>query len=627
MKKIIFALLLTSNVAIAQNEIELDPITISATLNPTNSSRTGRNIITVPGSYFDKLPVSSLDELLRYVPGVEVQQRGPAGSQSDIVLRGGTFQQVLIILDCIRLNDPTTGHFNAYIPIAPSEIERIEVLKGASSAIYGFEAVGGVINIITKSFAAKRDQSKKELSLSAAAGEYDLFNVNAGGLYQNKNTVVSAGVLSNNSDGQLQRGTRGFFHNNTASLSFKQFIGKYFSVAARSSYDQRKFAAQNFYTSFVSDTANEKVTSNWNQFNLHYHKLKHDINFDAGYKSARDIYQFNPKSTPNNNRSSLLQFLLVDNFKPNPTTTISTGVQFQNRKIISNDRGDHKSSQFAAFLILNQKIKELTLSPSVRVDGSEFVPQLNLSYHLNKFQLRASAGKTIRDADFTERYNNYNKALVTGGSIGNPELKAERSFSYEAGADYFSGKFKFSLTGFQRRHSNLIDWMTTPYSQMPRKVNLSPTGTYALAQNIAKVKTTGIETDLQYTDKNFISTLGLVWLESKSSNGTPSFYISSHAKFLANFSAAYTGKRFFASATAIYKKSNPQKATAINAGVDAHCFMMNAKAGFTVIKHFSIFTEVDNIFDNRCGDLLGSQVPGRWFSAGISFTSGSRNGG
>jgi len=145
-------------------EVELNPVTITATLQPLPVSRTGRNIISIPGDYFDKLPVHSIDELLRFVPGVEVQMRGPSGSQSDIVLRGGTFQQVLIILDGQRLNDPNTGHFNSYIPIAPTEIEKIEILKGASSAIYGSEAVGGVINIITKSFSAKRNQQKKTTS-------------------------------------------------------------------------------------------------------------------------------------------------------------------------------------------------------------------------------------------------------------------------------------------------------------------------------------------------------------------------------------------------------------------------------------------------------------------------------
>src|SRR4028119_932631 len=190
-------------------QVELDPVTITASLTPVSASATGRNILVIKEDQFSKVPVHSLDELLRYLPGIEVQMRGPMGAQSDIVLRGGTFQQVLVIVDGMRINDPNTGHFNSYIPIAPPEIERIEVLKGASSAIYGSEAVGGVIHIITKSFAVKQSDKKAVLSVQGAAGEYDLYNLNAGAEISTSKTFASLGGMINSSDGQLQRGTRG----------------------------------------------------------------------------------------------------------------------------------------------------------------------------------------------------------------------------------------------------------------------------------------------------------------------------------------------------------------------------------------------------------------------------------
>src|SRR5579875_3639284 len=150
---------LTTTFAQEKNN-DLDPVTITTSLAPERTSQTGRDIFVIKGDRFADLPVHSIDELLRYLPGIEIQSRGPMGAQSDIVLRGGTFQQVLVILDGLRLNDPNSGHFTSYIPIAPSEIDRIEILKGASSAIYGSEAVGGVINIVTKTFAAKQTPSK-----------------------------------------------------------------------------------------------------------------------------------------------------------------------------------------------------------------------------------------------------------------------------------------------------------------------------------------------------------------------------------------------------------------------------------------------------------------------------------
>ena len=135
-KSLILALILCS-LAKAQNiDSLLNPVTVTATLQELPASKTGRNITSISGAYFSQLPIHSIDDLLKYLPGVEVQQRGPAGSQADIVIRGGTYQQVLVLLDGLRLNDANTGHFSAYIPIAPSEIERVEILKGAASGIW-----------------------------------------------------------------------------------------------------------------------------------------------------------------------------------------------------------------------------------------------------------------------------------------------------------------------------------------------------------------------------------------------------------------------------------------------------------------------------------------------------------
>ena len=143
-----------------QTDVEMENVIITANQSAQQQKESGRNVISIKGELFKSLPVNSIDELLRYLPGIEVQMRGPQGSQSDIVIRGGTFQQVLVIIDGVKLNDPLTGHFNSYSPIHPSEIERIEILKGSASAIYGSEAVGGVINIITKTFANKLEKRK-----------------------------------------------------------------------------------------------------------------------------------------------------------------------------------------------------------------------------------------------------------------------------------------------------------------------------------------------------------------------------------------------------------------------------------------------------------------------------------
>lgn len=613
-------------------ETDLDPVTITASLNPIKASQTGRNLIVIKGEKFGQLPIHTIDELLKYIPGIEVQSRGPLGAQSDIVMRGGTFQQVLVIIDGVRLNDANTGHFSSYIPITATEIERIEILKGASSALYGSDAVGGVIHIITKTFAAKKNAPTEKQYTRLTLGEYKTLVADVGLNKNNGTTAFGFGGQYIETRGQLQRGIRGVVETENITASVSHYFGSKWQAALRSSYDKREFAAQNFYTSFLSDTAQETVVTFWNQLQLTRSDTNNNFRFVLGYKNLSDSFSFNKLTPSNQNKTELWQALVTNEMKLNATTSITPGLQYINKKIVSNDRGSHSLNQGAAFVVLNKQLgNNFFLSPSGRIEwnersGWQAIPQVALSYKKSKFQLRSSAGKTIRDADFTERFNNYNKTVVTSGQrLGNPDLETERSVSYEAGADFFPTKnLKFSGTFFQRFHKNLIDYVITPYAQIPRKENLISTGTYAFAKNIAEVTTTGVETDVQFSKAlktgNVWATFGLVVLQSKSSDPVPSFYISSHAKFLANLLLHYTFKNVGFSLTGVYKKRQSQQvASPLIAKVSTDYLVLNAKADAIVWKDLSVFAEVDNVTNRNYTDLIGARMPRRWFLAGFKI--------
>jgi iron complex outermembrane receptor protein len=370
----------------------------------------------------------------------------------------------------------------------------------------------------------------------------------------------------------------------------------------------------------------------WNQLKLAYAKETSSFTLDLGYKTVKDQYRFNSGLTPNSNKSDLLQGLAVYRWNAGAKTTLTTGGQWVNKQMRSNDRGDHTLNQLGTFLVVNQLIgTRFNVSPAVRVQwnersGWELVPQVNLSYKLPYWQLRGSAGRTTRDADFTERFNNYNKTFVASGSIGNPDLVSEKSFSYEAGADFFGIKnLKISSTFFQQYFTQLIDFVNTPYADMPRKDNLSPVGVYALAKNIAKVNSTGFETDIQFNKEfehkqQLWATWGFTWIDSESDNATPSFYVSSHAKFLTNFNLRYAIDWFSISFNGLYKARNEQASLPINASISKDYFVLNAQMQASLYKNkLSVFTELDNVFDKKYSDLLGSQMPGRWFMGGFKI--------
>ena len=287
----------------AQEITTLENVNITNNRTLQNNISTGKNISIIDGSLFNKLPVLSIDEILKYSSGIETQQRGPGGSQADIIIRGGTFQQVLVLVDGMKLNDPITGHFSGYIPITPSEIARIEIIKGPAAASFGSEAVGGVINIISKTFFNNKSENKDAVNASATIGEYGLTNF-LFGVNETKNKIKFAlGAISNNADGQLLRSNnRGYFNNNTFSGSFaiSPVTGWKFSI--HSSFDGRDFAAQNFYTTFKSDTATEKVNTWWNHLQVNHSNGKNADQINAIFKKSSDQYNHPNKTFPHRHK-------------------------------------------------------------------------------------------------------------------------------------------------------------------------------------------------------------------------------------------------------------------------------------------------------------------------------------
>ena len=185
-----------------ENEnINLETVNIYGTLIDLNNFETGKNVTIISSKQIQEYSFNSIDELLKLVPSIEIQSRGGFGNQSDLALRGTTFNQTLVVLDGVRVNDPLTGHFSMYIPINPHEIYQIEIIRGAGSSIYGPDAVGGVINIVTKSFS--NEFNDDELILESKIGSNNLNSIN---MYFSKkfgdklNTTISLSKIK--SDGQ-----------------------------------------------------------------------------------------------------------------------------------------------------------------------------------------------------------------------------------------------------------------------------------------------------------------------------------------------------------------------------------------------------------------------------------------
>ena len=607
----------------------LSEVTLTAHGNGQPIRKTGRNIWVIPGNLLSSSPAHSIDDLLRFIPGIEVQQRGPQGTQGDILIRGGTFQQVLVLIDGIRVNDPLTGHFNAYIPIDPLEIDRIEILKGPAAAIWGSEAVGGVIQIFTKTFSNKSTEKGKKVQAGVGIGEYELWQAQLRIQHQGERDRFSVSGTTRNSDGAPQRGTRGFFNLHTVQASWQRNLAKGWTLRIRSAWDGRDFGAQNFYTGFLSDTANEQLNSWWNHGQLVKTTTHGSWHADIGYKHTLDVYQFRPNAAANRNEMGLGQIQLRYQRNSSHPLQYQIGAQAIQRSIRSNDRGIHRVEQLALFGVGQYSFNpRWTSNVGMRIAhdelyGTILIPQLSLSYSKENKQWRLSAGRSFRDADFTERYNNYNKIFVSSGRIGNPTLAPEDAWQAEIGYDVSIQRKLFWHTSlFYRDHRGLIDWVTTPYANMPRQTNLSPTGTYALARNIDRVRTLGWESDLQYRDSIgkgvVLLQAGLLWLNNNAPAGGAGIYLNSHARFLVNFLTQYRIQRWELSVGGLYKERPRQTSASLSAVLTPAYFLMHARMTYTHKKNrWSPYIQCDNVLNTQFSDLLGAPMPGRWLSGGF----------
>ena len=620
--------------------LSADTVTITAGRFAQGAHQTGRNISVMYAQDIEKLPVSSLDELLRYVPGVEVQSRNAFGAQSDIIIRGSTFSQVLMLIDGMRLNDPLTGHFNSNIPVSPAEIDRIEVLKGPAAAMYGPDAVGGVVHIITKTAHAVAGREQTDVRIGANYGEFDLSQLNAGAFIQRDKLRAGGGVLWNRSSGQrLPTGLRNDFDLFTASASLGLDLGAGWSLFARTGFDTRTFNAQYFYTRSTADLSREQTAHLWNHARIQRRSDRALSQLDITYKDNRDSFLFNPAFPPANihqTRRFDVQFNQTWYVREN--LQYNAGIQIDRRSIVSNDRGNHQDWHSGAYLATWwQPAEGLNLSLSWRVDldenyGFELLPQTQISYQLRKTVFRLSAGRSTRAADYTERFISNNlPSLSSGRNLGNPDLAAESAWSIEGGMDVFPLEgLRISGTAFARQGVNLIDYVLTPAETIPNNGNLMAGGEYFYTQNIESLRTAGFEIeawDTRKWDQGQLRTgVGYTLLQSNNADSIVSKYLANHARHLLSANLILSHRAFTLSFNGLWKARDPERAPAIESELTGSYTLWNGRVEYGFCKNrLRASFMVHNLFNAQYADILGAKMPDRWMMGGISYHYGGRS--
>jgi outer membrane cobalamin receptor len=604
-----------------------DTLVVTASRVSEAVRRTGRRVTVWTADDLATQPVAAFDEALRMAGGVEVQSRAGFGVQSDFTMRGSNFKGVLVLLDGMPLNDPQTAHYLSDFPVPLDAIARIEVLRGPASALYGPDAVGGVVHIITRTGLKSGGSSPTGWDGAAEMqyGAHALYDVNGRARWADGETLVSGATTWQGTDGEAIRGADGTqltssseplrtdFTRQAHSLALRQSVGERTTWYTRAGMDRRDFNAYHFYTDFDSDRARSDNHTYWLQTRLHGAAGATQWQVQAAAKQHEGLYVYNPMFASSRDYSRMLTSQAHISRLVSPRLTLTGGISSEVRGINSATMGDHQDAAAGAFLTSQwQATDRLTLNGSGRVDydeayGWEATPQASIAYTIPVVTLRAAAGRTVRAPTYTERYID-TEVEEPAGNLGNPSLSAERAWSYEAGADLYPTRgASLHATAFYRSTDNLID-----YAQRPDE------GLF-VARNILSAETRGLEIDArahrEIGPAQVRATASYTRLGASLSGVDPSVrtkYALTSARHLVQSTLRAGIGAVTASARGLWKERRQRPSYGVVHGRIAYAVP-------TWGERLLLSVEVRNLFDTDYSDIFDAPMPGRWWIVGLEL--------
>ena len=483
---------------------ELGEVEVTGTRVPMTVSQAARMVTVLDRDDIAAVPAQSVNDLLKYAVGIDVRQRGDMGVQTDISIRGGTFDQITILLNGINICDPQTGHNAADFPVDISEIERIEVLEGPAGRVYGTSSLVGAINIVT------RPDLQSGMELRAEGGSYGFFD---GGGHIN----LTKGAFSNQFSGGFSR-SDGFSRNAAGRLNsdFKQakafYQGGYAHEKAEvrwhAGFTQKDYGANTFYSAKYDDQfehTRKYYTAVQAETKGDVYRFKPSVYWNRS-EDRFELVRNRPETVPFNYHRTDVYGLNLNNTLETALGKTAFGAEFRNEGVVSTTLGEPlhfpepapgggeytaglNRTNLSFHLEHNIVLRGFTLSAgviAVKNTGNEmnfrFYPGVDASWQFARdWKLYASFNTSLRMPTFTELYYSVN------GYKADRYLKPEEMKAYEIGVKFLTPGIRGTVSLFHYRGTNLIDWIK----------DLSE-GADAPWQSVnhAKVNTTGVETSL-----------------------------------------------------------------------------------------------------------------------------------
>lgn len=560
--------------------------------------KVNENVTVISKKEIQNSPAKSVEEILAHYTGFDIRRRGGNGVQADISLRGSSFEQVLILVNGIRMNDSQTGHNSMSIPFDMASIEKIEVVKGPAARRFGQNAYAGVVNIVTKA------SSDENVIISGSGGDFETYSLGVGANFGTEK--ISNFFQANSSSSSGYRYNTDYKINNVFYQNQYQLNNG--SINFQAGIQEKKFGANGFYSSPAATEQYEETQASLVGVGINKKFSKFNLNSNIYWRRGQDLYLYNrqkPEIYRNlhigNNIGAEINGSYLSNFG-----TTGVGVEARKEFLASNNLGSRERFVTQVFLEHHFAFfqNKLHFSPGISwanydTQGDFFYPGLDLGFDFNDHhKIYGNVAKVSRIPTFTDLY------YVSKTEKGNPDLLPENALSAEVGYRFQRDGFLAKASGFLRNSDNSIDWTKENQIDIWK------------AQNIGKIETKGIEVEFGQHFNSFVKSysVGYTFLDSKAKEPQ---------KLISRYVLENLKHQFVAKLENIFLKNfTSQLIYRYNERVTTGSYqILDGKVSYD-FKNMNLYVLIDNITNNVYSETFGVPMPKRWFHLGFTYKIG-----
>lgn len=601
----------------------LDQIIVTGARAPISAGDVGSAVTVLTRDDIEHRQARYVADLLRAVPGFAVSHSGVLGSQTQVRVRGSEANQVLVLIDGVRANDPATGDEFRWEHLATANIERIEIVRGPQSALWGSDAIGGVVHIITRS-----GNDARGINGYLEGGSENTVNGSLSGGFGGDNWSVGLGLEQLSTDGSnISRTGDEDDDSDMSTASLNARIQASDNVAVRlgvrsvDAYSQ--FDAVDFFVTGLpadSDVATDS-TQNFAHLVLaigsgdsrttHHVGVRH---FDSDHRDLVDGAQVSSSASDRLSLTYQADIALGDNVLSLALEHEQTDFEQRGEVSFGDPNQDQEMDVTSAIADFQGRASDkLTYLLSARADNySDFddvmTGRASVAWAISdRTTLRANIGTGQKTPTFIERYG-----FFPGQFIGNPDLKPEHSTSYDVGIDQqFGDALSVQVALFKQDIEDEIDGFV-----------LDPQTFLFTAENLATTsERTGLELGASWdvsaqlaVDMNYTYT-------DASENGAPELRRPRHSGSLhagysfleergrITFAANYGGTRHD-----IFFPPWPDPSEVVTL---RNYWLVDLTAQYAVTESIKLFARASNLLDTEYEQVYGYRTRGRAVFAGI----------